>query len=354
VVAADITTKALIATITAASKTYDGNTTATNAPVFTLSGLVGTETVAATGAGTFNTVDVATANLVTANSNTLVDGTGLASNYSLVTGQTIASTITAKALIATITAASKTYDGNTTATNAPVFTITDGLVGAETVTATGAGTFDSKDVLIATTVTADSNALADGDNGGLASNYTLATGQTITSTITTKALTVTGISANNKVYDSTPTATLNGIAVLLPSVAPGSGSTSDGRAYTSDDVNLISIGNGLFDNADYGNAKAVTVSGLNIEGPDAANYRVAQPTGLTADISALSVVPSVPVLALNVSTTVTVIPSSSTNVMMNIGNQGSTLQIVTGGILLPGSALTNMIDQNEDQNEENE
>jgi hypothetical protein len=42
---------------------------------------------------------------VTANSNTLEDGTGLASNYSLATGQTVASAITTKALTATIAAA---------------------------------------------------------------------------------------------------------------------------------------------------------------------------------------------------------------------------------------------------------
>jgi hypothetical protein len=299
--------------------------------------------------GTFDTKNVGTSKVVTLSGATLA-GTD-AGNYSVINQADLAADITTKALTATISAVSKIYDGTLTAL--PVFTIA-GLVGMETVTATGAATFNTANVATANQVTANSNTLANGTNGGLATNYSLATGQTVASTITAKALTLNGISANNKAYDSTPTATLSGIAVLLPSEAPGSGSTLDGRAYTRDDVNLISIGNGLFANADYGNAKAVTVSGFNIEGPDAANYRVVQPTGLTANITASSVVPSVPILALNVSTTVTVIPSSSTNVMMNIGNQGSTLQIVTGGILLPGSALTNMIDQNEDQNEENE
>ena len=59
----------------------------------------------ATGGATFNTKNVATANLVTVNSTALADGIngGVASNYSLATGQTIASTITAKALTATLT-----------------------------------------------------------------------------------------------------------------------------------------------------------------------------------------------------------------------------------------------------------
>ena len=108
----------------------------------------------ATGTATFNTKDVLTANLVTANTNVLANGTngGLASNYSLATGQTVAANITPAALTASITAPNKVYNGNTTA--APTFTITGGEVGTETVTATGTATFNTKDVLTANLVTA--------------------------------------------------------------------------------------------------------------------------------------------------------------------------------------------------------
>ena len=44
-------------------------------------------------------------------------------------------------------------------------------------------------------------------NGGLAANYSISTGQTTTANVTAKALTVSGITASNKVYDSTTTAT---------------------------------------------------------------------------------------------------------------------------------------------------
>ncbi len=100
-----------------------------NKQVFTVAtGLVGAETVTATGAATFNTANVGTANQVTANSNMLADGAkgGLARNYSLATGQTIASYITTKALTATIPAASTVYDGTLPAT--PVLTVATGLV----------------------------------------------------------------------------------------------------------------------------------------------------------------------------------------------------------------------------------
>src|SRR6185369_13296277 len=128
---------------------------------------------------------------------------GLASNYSLAAGQTIADTITAKALTASVTAPSKVYDGNTTA--APTLSITAGLVGTETVSATGNATFNSKDVLAANLVTVNSTALANGLNGGLASNYSLAAGQSVADTITAKALTAS-VAAPSKVYDGNVTA----------------------------------------------------------------------------------------------------------------------------------------------------
>jgi hypothetical protein len=306
---------------------------------------------------------------VTVANTTLGDGTGgLASNYSLTQPTVANANITTKALTATIAAASKVYDSTLTAV--PVFTVATGLVGLETVMATGEATFNSKDVTTANLVTANSNALADGDNGGLASNYSLATGQTVAATISAKALTASGISANNKVVDTTPTATLSGTAALLPAEAPGSGSTSDGRAYTSDDVNLTGTGIGLFANATVGFAKPVTVSGFTLGGLDAANYSVAQPSALTADITALTdngvtlgglasdipVLPVVPMAVQNVitrqmpvflslagtpagagnpSTTLTVVTSPSINVTMSIGNLGSTLSIIKGGIRLP-------------------
>ncbi len=142
--AATITVKPLTATVTAPSKIYDGNTTAAPTLAVVAAGLVGTETVTATGTATFNSKDVLTANLVTVNTTALVNGLngGFASNYSLVAGQTVADTITAKPLTATVTAPSKVYDGNTTA--APTLAVVAaGLVGTETVTATGAASFKS-------------------------------------------------------------------------------------------------------------------------------------------------------------------------------------------------------------------
>jgi hypothetical protein len=140
------------------------------------------------------------------------------------------------------------------------------------------------------TVTTTGVTVNDGNGGA---NYAIAYTDNTASTITAKAITASGITANDKVFDSTRAATLSGTAVLLGTGAPGSGTTSDGRAYSGDNVNLSGSASGLCANANVGSAKAVTVSGFSLSGLNAANYSVVQPTGLTASITALPVVPSV-------------------------------------------------------------
>jgi hypothetical protein len=66
-----------------------------------------------------------------------------------------------------------------------------GLVGNETLVATGIGTFNSKDVATANIVTVNTAALTNGTNGGLASNYTIAAGGTAAARITPASLTIT-------------------------------------------------------------------------------------------------------------------------------------------------------------------
>jgi filamentous hemagglutinin family protein len=262
----DITPKTLTATASAPSKVYDGSTTAT-ATLAINSGLVGTETVTATGSSTFNTKDVATANLVTVNSIVLADGAngGLASNYALAAGETAAATITRKTLTATASAPSKVYDGSTTA--AATLTINAGLVGTETVTATGSSTFNTKDVATANLVTVNSIVLADGTNGGLASNYALAAGETAAASITRRALAVTA-NGINKVYDGNTVA-----AVTL----------ADNRL--TGDVLTLTDAASSFSDKNVGTGKAVSVSSINMTGTDAGNYTFNTTASTTANIT---------------------------------------------------------------------
>ena len=128
-------------------------------------------------------------------------------------------TINPKTLTATASASNKVYDGLTTATTTLTFS---GLVGSETLGQTVGSTFSDKNVGSSKTVTVNSITLVDGTNGGLASNYTISSGQTTTANITAKALTVSGITASDKTYDATTSATL------------GTGSVSYGGLVSGD------------------------------------------------------------------------------------------------------------------------
>ena len=195
---ASVTPATLTAAVSAPNKVYDGQTTATPTLAIT-AGLVGLEQLSVTGTASFNSKDVATAHVVTVDAVSLSDGAngGMASNYHLAAGQTTAAMITPAALTATVNAPNKVYDGNTTAT--PTLAITAGLVGLEQLSVTGTASFNSKDVATAHVVTVDAVSLSDGANGGMASNYSLAAGQTTAAQITPAMLTVTDVAASSAV-----------------------------------------------------------------------------------------------------------------------------------------------------------
>ena len=265
---ADISAKALTATASASNKTYDGGTTATTTLTFT--GLVGSETLGQTVGSTFDNKNVGSNKTVTVNSITLADGTngGLASNYSISAGQTTTAHISPKSLtVSGYTASNKTYDSNSVAT---VTVTLSGFVGSETLTYTNSSSFNNKNVGTGKTVTVDSITLADGTNGGLASNYSVTPGQTTTANITAKALTVSGITASSKTYDGSTSATLDTSSVLYSGLV--SGDTFSG-SYS-----------GVFANANVGTGKTVTITS-SYSGADSGNYSVTDQSSTTADIS---------------------------------------------------------------------
>ncbi|WP_257572188.1 YDG domain-containing protein, partial [Janthinobacterium sp. UMAB-60] len=95
-------------------------------------------------------------------------------------------------------------------------------------------------------------------------------------TVTAKGITLTGISALDKIYDATTTAALNTASVGYSGLVGG------------DAVTLSGSGTGSFADKNAGANKAVTVSGYTLAGLDAGNYVVTQPSGLTASISKAS------------------------------------------------------------------
>jgi hypothetical protein len=125
------------------------------------------------------------------------------------------------------------------------------------------------------TVTLNSATVSDGNGGN---NYSLTLVGNSTSSITPASLAVSGITANSKVFDGTTAATLSG----TPGVTP----------IVGDHVTAGGVGVGAFADPNVGAAKPVTVSGFALAGPDAGNYNIVQPAGLTADITPVVPVPA--------------------------------------------------------------
>ena len=166
--------KALTPSASGASKVYDGSTSTGNV-VIGMTGKVTNDVVSISGNGAFSQKDVGT------NLSYSISGITLASadagNYYISGGPNSISandgTITAKALTLTASSvANKVYDGNTNATVNSAGNL-QGLIGTETLALNGVtGTFASAAIGSAKPVTVAAT-LADGTNGGLASNYTL-------------------------------------------------------------------------------------------------------------------------------------------------------------------------------------
>ncbi|MEI8082261.1 MAG: YDG domain-containing protein, partial [Actinomycetes bacterium] len=256
---ANITAKGLDLNAVIGSKTYDGGVTSTGTP--TVTGLVGGDTVSPL-VQTFDSKN-AGGRTLSVSSYTVNDGNS-GSNYTVTTHTAIGS-ISAKALSVTAVTATKTYDGGVTSTGTPTVV---GLVAPDSAVATQ--TYDTKNVGTGKTLSVSAYTVTDGNSGN---NYSVSTNTNTTGVISVKGLTITGLSASDKTYDGSTNATLTGTPALSGVISP-------------DVVDLDGTGAGTFANANVGPAKAVTVTGFSISGAGASNYTVAQPTGLTATISA--------------------------------------------------------------------
>lgn len=159
---ADITAKDLtLSNLIAEDKVYDGNV---NAIVNgTLVGRIdGDEVSLVSGAGTFDNKNVGNDKVVTLTTGTLAGPDS--NNYILgnAGNLTAVADITPKSVTVGIVVEDKVYDGNT---NARVTGSLTGLVPGDTVSVTGTGFFDNKDVGINKTVTVNSFSLAGADSG---------------------------------------------------------------------------------------------------------------------------------------------------------------------------------------------
>jgi hypothetical protein len=145
---------------------------------------------------------------------------------------------------------------------------------ASTITVGAAGTIASTPVYVR--LKANATVIASPYSGNIvlsSSNATPVDVATVSSTVTPKTLTVSGLSAINKVYDGNTSATLTGTGSLV-------------GVINSDVVTLDGTPVGTFASADVANGIAVTVTGYSISGAGSGNYSLTQPT-LSADITSV-------------------------------------------------------------------
>jgi len=273
-VALSVQQASLTPSITASNKIYDG----TNAATFTcsLSGVVGADDVSCTGGtAVFSSAAAGTGVTVTATGLQLTGAR--AANYTLAsTTATTTANITAKSLtISGVTAADKVYDGTVSATLNVANATLQGVIPADVSlvslqSGAKAGSFSDKNVGVGKVVSASGFTLS----GMSAGNYTLTQPTGLTASITAKPLTVSGITASDKVYDGSTTATLNTNSAALVGVISG------------DSITLVTTGaTGTFSDKIVGTGKTVTVAGLTLaNAAGSANYSLTQPTA-TASIT---------------------------------------------------------------------
>ena len=264
------------------TKTYDGTTTATLTPAnFQLTGWVGSDGATVTQTvGQYSSAN-AGAEEVTAlltSSDFVPEGSTNLSNYVLPTAVYGTGTINPAPLTVSIVGnPTKVYDGTTTATLGAANYQVSGFVSGEgaTIVPASSSNFASQNVGEQTVTATLTSSAYTPEAGTLLSNYVLATTAAGPGDITPAPLYVTGVSASNKVYDTTTAATLNvGSAGLSGLVSSDVGT-----------VTLTTSTSGTFSQADVGNNLAVTASGFSISGSSASNYTLQPVTGLQANIT---------------------------------------------------------------------
>jgi len=259
-----VTRKELIITnASVKNKTYDGTSSASVTGT-TLAGVVGTDDVSLSfGFARFANKN-AGKNIAVTVTGSAISGTD-AMKYFLTDLTGLSANITPKDLtITNFKIEDKTYDGTNQAK----------VIGGDL-----SGYIEGDDVNVQiisppvfSQVTVGSNIPLTADLGLIGTdknNYKLIT-PVATANITTKTLTITGATAQNKVYDGTINTNVNGASL---------------SGLISGDNVALSLGSASFANKNVEAGKGVTVTGSTISGADASNYSLTEVSGLTADIT---------------------------------------------------------------------
>jgi autotransporter-associated beta strand protein len=175
----------------------------------------------------------------------------------------------------------------------PTYTFA-GLVSGDAVTIANSGAvYSSKEVATDNKVITVSGlsitAITSTSHSSATTDYVLdATSKTVSADITTKALTMSGLSVPaSRTYNGELLAVVTNASVLASAEAVGSGATTDGKPYTGDTVSITGTAVGTYNSKDVATATTVTYSGLSLTGDAATNYSLTIQSPASATITRL-------------------------------------------------------------------
>ncbi|MFL2912189.1 MAG: YDG domain-containing protein [Opitutales bacterium] len=262
-----------------ATKTYDGDNTLGAGEVTVTTGLAESLNFSS---ATVSDINVATSGKYISTITLEDNGAVLASNYHLPNLDTANAPATINTKTVSLSA-SKVYDGTTDLSGS--VTLSTG-VGSETLTYSGA---ISNNLNVATAnkyISAITLADATDGSGGVASNYQLPSLDNANApvTITRKALTLSGLSSNDKVYDASDDATISSYGSLSGILSPDDVSLNTGSLgadvanFSNEDVAVGGSGNEVVKTV------TLTLTDSDLTGSAAGNYSITDQTTNDAKI----------------------------------------------------------------------
>ena len=258
------------------TRTYDGSTDV-GAGALTIGNLANGDTLALSGIGQLASKNVGTGLGFALGTLALGNGSGLASNYTLVGGATTVDITKAVLTVTDFTVANKNYDGNITATIVNQGALAGVVLNDSVSFMAASASFADKNAGTGKTVTLNGTTLAGVDAG----NYMLGPVTTTADIAKVTITSISGITALSKPYDGSTTAALVYSGAFFNGMLAG-------------DLLSVASGTGAFADSNSGNGKRVNITGLSLGGLDARNYTLASTTATTtADINA-SVAPVLP------------------------------------------------------------
>ena len=259
---ANITPKVVAVAASGVNKVYDGSINAV-ATLSSLGVIAGDAVSFANTTATFADKNVATGKAVSISG---ITATGVdAGNYTFNSTAATTADISAKSITVAAVGVSRVYDATV---NATANLSSADVIAGDTVTfANTAATFADKNVGAGKSVSVSGISATGADAG----NYALNNGTaSTTADITPKALTVSGVTVSDKVYDGSKSATVNTTSAVY-------------IGLIANDVVTANV-TGLFSDKNVANVKSVTLTS-SFTGADAGNYNIAQISGLTANIT---------------------------------------------------------------------